>query len=201
MKTPPIIPQSFIDKTVEHILLTEEHSHDEDHAWPTVWALSSGQEVAITDLPRRHLHQIGHGDINQRWREILYQQKRNAGRKYFGTPSEMVPAPLLTLDDVDITLTEENLTTAAQPEVSVAGLEQKIRFLEMQLESHRPYLQLYRLGAGSLLVAVLSLVVWLLTGTGIPFHPIFAIAVIPAAVGVILMAFLIRSSSKTPKRN
>jgi hypothetical protein len=78
-------------------------------------------------------------------------------------------------------------------------LQERINFLEAQLTSQRPYLQLYRLGAGSLFVALLSIVVWLLTGTGIPFHPIFAAGVIPASLGVIAMAFLMRSS-KPPEQ-
>jgi hypothetical protein len=72
-------------------------------------------------------------------------------------------------------------------------LENRVKFLEAQLESQAPHLQLYRLGAGSLLVAVVSIVVWLLTGTGIPFHPIFATGVIIASLGVIAMAFLVRT--------
>ena len=75
-------------------------------------------------------------------------------------------------------------------------LEEKVRFLEAQLESQRPYLQLYRLGAGSLFIAVLSIVIWLITGIGIPFHPIFALGVIPVAIGVIVMAFMIRPAQK-----
>jgi hypothetical protein len=78
-------------------------------------------------------------------------------------------------------------------------LEEKVRFLEAQIKSQRPYLQLYRLGAGSLFVAVLSIVVWLITGIGIPFHPIFALGVIPAAIGVIVMAFLVRSAKKAER--
>lgn len=72
-------------------------------------------------------------------------------------------------------------------------LRERIRFLEAQLESQSPYLQLYRLGAGGLFVAVISIVIWLLTGTGIPFHPLFAAGVIPASLGVIAMAFLVRT--------
>lgn len=82
----------------------------------------------------------------------------------------------------------------------VCALEDRIRFLESQLEAQLPYRQLYRLGAGSLFVAVISIVIWLLTGTGIPFHPIFAAGVIPTSLGVIAMAFLVRSDkSKKPK--
>jgi hypothetical protein len=198
MKTQPNIPQNFVDQTVERILLTGEDCPNDDQAWPALWR-SADQVNVIADLSKGRLRYVGHGDINQRWREVLYQQKRNAGRKYFSAPPTMVPAELL-LNLSDTAPEKGNLATITQPEANVVALEQKIRVLEMQLESHRPYLQLYRLGAGSLLVAVLSLVVWLLTGTGIPFHPIFAIGVIPAAIGVIAMAFLIRSSSKDPKR-
>lgn len=82
---------------------------------------------------------------------------------------------------------------------NVQRLEQKIRFLEAQLESQRPYVQLYRLGATSLFVALISLAAWALTGTGIPFHPLFAAGAIPAAIGVIIMAFLIRPGSERSK--
>ena len=82
----------------------------------------------------------------------------------------------------------------ANNHVDAQVLQQRVRFLEAQLEADRPYLRLYRLGAGSLFVAILSLVVWLLTGAGMPFHPIFAAVVIPAAMGIIGMAFLLRTS-------
>ena len=195
MKTPPNIPQSFIDETVEHMLLAEEHSHDEDHAWPTLWR-PAHQGTVIADLSRGHLRYVGHGDINQRLREVLYQQKRTAGRKYFSAPPDMVSADII-LDLADVTPADTaTLAATVPPEANIVALEKQIRFLEMQLESHKPYLQLYRLGAGSLFVAVLSLAVWLLTGIGLPFHPIFAVGVIPAAIGVIAMAFFIR-----PARN
>jgi len=71
-------------------------------------------------------------------------------------------------------------------------LEDKVKFLEAQLESYVPYLQLYRFGAAGLFIAIISVVIWLLTGTGFPFHPVFAAGVIPAALGVIAMAFLVR---------
>jgi hypothetical protein len=74
----------------------------------------------------------------------------------------------------------------------IRRLQERIHFLQSQLQSQKPHLRLYRFGAGSLFVAVISLVVWLLTGTGIPFHPIFAAGVIPASLGVIVMGFLIR---------
>jgi hypothetical protein len=80
------------------------------------------------------------------------------------------------------------------------SLKEKACFLEAQLESQRPFLQLYRLGAGCLFVAIISIVIWLITGTGIPFHPIFAAGVIPAALGVIVMAFLIRPKPPVDKQ-
>jgi hypothetical protein len=75
-----------------------------------------------------------------------------------------------------------------------AELHTKVRFLEMQLQADRPYAQLYKLGAGSLFVAVISLVFWGLTGIGAPFHPIFALAAVPVSVGLIGMAFLVRGA-------
>ena len=101
---------------------------------------------------------------------------------------------------------KEHMVVAARTESSaevpdeIRALENRIRFLESQLEAQLPYRQLYRLGAGSLFVAVISVVIWLLTGTGIPFHPIFAAGVIPTSLGVIAMAFLVRSDkSQKPK--
>lgn len=77
--------------------------------------------------------------------------------------------------------------------------EAKIHFLESQLHADRPYAQLYKLGAGSLFVAIISLAFWGLTGIGAPFHPIFAAAVLPASIGIIVMAFLVRHEKKEGK--
>jgi hypothetical protein len=78
-------------------------------------------------------------------------------------------------------------------------LEAKVRFLEAELRSDRPYSQLYKLGAGSLFVALISLVFWGLTGIGAPFHPIFAATVAPASIGIVVMAFLVRRNKKQEK--
>lgn len=75
-------------------------------------------------------------------------------------------------------------------------LETKILLLESELRNDRPHLQLYRFGAGSLLVAAASLIFWALTGIGAPFHPTFAAIVVPTAIGLIVMAFLIRREEK-----
>ncbi len=81
----------------------------------------------------------------------------------------------------------------------VRRLEDKVKFLEAELRSDRSYLQLYRLGASGLLLAVVSLMVWAATGSGVPFHPIFAACVIPASLGVMAMAFLMRPDNKPKK--
>lgn len=98
-------------------------------------------------------------------------------------------------------LTQESFpeVAAGKSEEEVRKLRDKIKFLEAQLQSQKPYLQLYRLGAGSLFISIISIVVWLITGTGIPFHPIFAGGVIPVSLGVIAMAFLARSGKQTTK--
>jgi hypothetical protein len=85
----------------------------------------------------------------------------------------------------------------ASPEL--AQLQARIGFLEEQLRSRLPYLQMYRFGAGSLLVAVVSLLVWVVTGAGAPFHPVFAVMVIPAAIGLMVMAFLVRRDIPNPQ--
>ena len=72
------------------------------------------------------------------------------------------------------------------------ALEDRVRILEHFLSCDRPYLHLYRLGACSLLAALLSLLTSMLLGVGIPFHPVFAIVVTPASLGVMVMAFLIK---------
>jgi hypothetical protein len=80
-------------------------------------------------------------------------------------------------------------------------LQEKVRFLEAELRADRPYSQLYKLGAGGLFVAVISLVFWIITGIGAPFHPIFSAAVIPVSLGLIVMAFLIRHEKRQPKNS
>jgi hypothetical protein len=96
-------------------------------------------------------------------------------------------------------LTKESFSevTARKPDGDMRKLEDRIKFLEAQLQSQKPYSQLYRLGAGSLFVSVISLLVWLLTGTGIPFHPIFAAGVVPVSICVIVMAFSVRPKKQT----
>jgi hypothetical protein len=78
-------------------------------------------------------------------------------------------------------------------------LSARIRFLESQLKTDRPYSQLYKFGAGSLFVALISLAFWAVTGIGAPFHPIFALGVVPAALGVMAMAFLVRREKRKDK--
>jgi hypothetical protein len=98
-------------------------------------------------------------------------------------------------------LTGEHVPPYAKEDIKVQGkpterkireLESKVHFLENQLQNDKPHLQIYRLGAGSFLVAALSLLLWMFFGIAAPFHPIFAVLVIPAALGVMAMAFLIR---------
>ena len=76
-------------------------------------------------------------------------------------------------------------------------LQQRVKILEHHLSSDRPYRQLYRLGSWSLFASVISLVSSKLLGVGVPFNPIFAITVIPAALAVIAMAFLIKPKKET----
>ena len=58
--------------------------------------------------------------------------------------------------------------------LGVAQLQARVRFLEAHLQTHLPYLQLYKFGGVSLLVAAVSLIAWVITGIGVPFHPAFA---------------------------
>jgi len=76
--------------------------------------------------------------------------------------------------------------------VSLQQLQARVRFLESQLQSDKPHLQLYRFGATTLLISLISLVVWAVDGIGIPFHPLFAAGAIPVSIGVIVMALLTR---------
>jgi len=82
-------------------------------------------------------------------------------------------------------------------------LETKIQLLEHQLQCDRSHLQLFRLGAASLLISLLSILFWRITGVGAPLHPVFAAVVVPISAGLMAMAFLIRSgkSEKKPKRS
>lgn len=86
------------------------------------------------------------------------------------------------------------------PKAEVQLLLDKIKSLEIKLTSSLPYLQMYKFGAGSLLVAVVSLIVWAFTGAGVPFHPVFAALVIPAAIGLMVMAFLVRREFPDPPK-
>jgi len=81
------------------------------------------------------------------------------------------------------------------------NLQMKIRLLENQLQCDRSYLQLFRLGAASLLVSLLSILFWWITGVGAPFHPVFAAVVLPVSVGLMAMAFLIKSARLEKKPN
>jgi uncharacterized membrane protein (DUF485 family) len=85
------------------------------------------------------------------------------------------------------------------PNVGVAQLQARVRFLEAQLRADAPYLRLYKFGAISLGLAIVSLIGWAITGIGVPFHPVFAAMAIPVAIGVIVMAFHLRR--ETPKSN
>ena len=86
------------------------------------------------------------------------------------------------------------------PRAEVQPLLDKIKSLEIQLRSNLPYLQMYKFGAGGLLVAIVSLIVWAFTGSGVPLHPVFAALVIPAAIGLMAMAFLVRREIPDPPK-
>jgi hypothetical protein len=125
--------------------------------------------------------------------ENVFKLKRHAGQLYFTAPPRTFQAA--TKPGTELMLIQAK---KAEQLADVRRLRERIVFLETELESHRPYLQLFRLGAGSLFLSVISIVIWLVTGNGIPFHPVFAAGVTPAALGVIVMAFLIRP--KSPKQ-
>jgi hypothetical protein len=86
------------------------------------------------------------------------------------------------------------LTPTTTPDITIQQLQQRVCFLEHQLHSDRPYQRLFRIGAITLSIALMSLLMWAITGVGMPFHPLFATGVIPAAIGVIIIAFAIRPS-------
>lgn len=81
-------------------------------------------------------------------------------------------------------------------ETGIAQLQARIRFLEAQLQADNPYIRLYKFGGLSLIVAVVSLLSWAVMGVGVPFNPIFALMVVPVAIGVMVMAFLVRGDRK-----
>jgi hypothetical protein len=82
-------------------------------------------------------------------------------------------------------------------------LKMKIELLENQLLCDRSHLQLFRLGAASLLISLLSILFWWRTGVGAPFHPVFAAVAVPVSAGLMAMAFSIKSTNfdKKQKRN
>ena len=100
--------------------------------------------------------------------------------------------PSIDLVQESSTEVEEKSTLLLSERIQCAKLEARVRLLEAQLQSEKPYARLYRLGAGSFLISAISLVYWALTGVGAPFHPLFAAATIPASIAVVIMAFLIR---------
>jgi uncharacterized membrane protein YqjE len=92
--------------------------------------------------------------------------------------------------------TEEagNRKQPAEAEVQrLRDLQTRLRLLEVQLQSQKPHLQLYRIGASTLLVSVASLVSWGMMGIAAPFHPIFALVVAPASVAIVAMAYLVKA--------
>ena len=75
-------------------------------------------------------------------------------------------------------------------------LEERIRFLEAQLQQERVDLRLFRIGAGGLVAAVVSLTSWWLLGVAVPFHHVFAALALPVSIGVLAMAVLTRPSEE-----
>ena len=59
----------------------------------------------------------------------------------------------------------------------------------------QPHARMFRFGAGWFLLCVISLLSWWLTGTGMPFHPIFAILGTPTSIIVVIMSFMIKSAA------
>jgi hypothetical protein len=87
---------------------------------------------------------------------------------------------------------EEGMEAQSHTAASAATLRLRIEFLEQQLAADKLHLRLYRLGAGAAVCSVFSLAVWVFTGVGAPFHPVFAALSLPVAMGVVGMAFLVR---------
>lgn len=74
-------------------------------------------------------------------------------------------------------------------------LSMKVSLLQAELESRRPDLRLYRIGAGGLFGSLMSLLTWGLTGVAVPFQQTFAAGFSVVCAGVIVMAFWIRKTS------
>jgi hypothetical protein len=72
-------------------------------------------------------------------------------------------------------------------------LKMRIRLLERRPQKpEHAFTALYMCGAVSFWITAVSLAIWWLADIASPLHPIFASLVIPASVGVMGMAFLVR---------
>lgn len=158
---------------------------------------------------------------------LAMEEKRIAGRRYFNPGFEPRHSKILDdmrsegriyirLKDKGIVFHQKN-TSSGRPDyassqrkaeeeqsrdVLIHELQQEVELLKFQLRSASPYKQLYRLGATGLLLAVLSITVWTLTGVGLPFHPVFAFGMVPTCAVIIAIAFLVRPrnlAQRTPK--
>jgi hypothetical protein len=178
--------QGAVDATVEKLLLQAFVQPSAEKLLPKKWIVGSGRSRIAVTRPRSLSH----------WAVV-----ENEGL-YFKHPKfplyTVYPGAIEVSETAASKALEVRQSTAATRDIEVRKLQEKVKFLEMQLESDAPHLQLYRLGAGFVLMSVVSVVAWLLTGVGIPFHPLFAAIVTPAAAGVIAMAFLVRRSIKQP---
>jgi DNA-binding response OmpR family regulator len=79
--------------------------------------------------------------------------------------------------------------------INVRDVVNQIALLQMALEANLPHLRLYRWGAAGLLMSIVSLAAWKLTGLGIPFHPFFACCGCITSLGTMVMAFLVKARS------
>ncbi len=171
-------PISFVDRSDEGF----------EQEIPSDFPLWSRQQPFVPPyVIGSKFHAISHVLASAAYRQNLYLQGFDPRRYDIAHIKS-----LLAAREPETPATKPVEVKSGESDKEMRKLQERIQFLQSQLESQRPHLQLYRLGAGSLFVAVISLVVWLLTGTGIPFHPIFAAGVIPASLGVIAMGFLIR---------
>jgi len=101
----------------------------------------------------------------------------------------------------DIRFTESMSKWKVREQDSREALELKVRLLENQLHCDRPYLQLYRLGAGGLFVSIISILMWLTTHVGAPFHPLFAAVAAPVSGGQIAMGYLVKPKKPTTSQS
>lgn len=189
-------------QTGEHMVYWNYPDFDYSPKTRVASLLDRSEHVCLVETPMNRLRQQG---VQQMWMDgVLVDEFKN----HFDLMSNLEGPTVRQPAETEVL--RQKLAKAllraygeyeAHPDAATVAenkkLRERLRFLEAQLQSDRPYLHLYKIGAGGLFASVISIAIWVFTKIGAPLHPVFAAFAIPASIGAMAMAFLVRRGERS----